>query len=206
MTYHEKKRLQLTPGKGLEKKAPKHSEAARIANTKKLFKNTLRTRIVPRNEVIEATEDPFILDSEITQEGIMDGISKKTKKLTPLKFALQLIFPQAILPIEGVYQVLTHLDIISNINGHNSSTNNSFKKALNEVFGDMTKFIADSTINEVKDTAISNIVDNSAQYLDEKQVFEDLTEKLNLDKYTNDFKDFYKTSFKNYLNQEFEKK
>ncbi len=216
--WREKKSLVITD-KGLENKALRHSEAARKAKLKKL--NTGRIIIKPKNQVPESQKNPFILDSgnikpthispqkikeTIQGEGIINKISEKAEKLTPFKIALQLAFPQAALPIEGVYQVLTNLDTIRNMYNYSGTPNNDLKKAFSEIVEGATKNIANSTIQQIKDITISNIVDNSAKYLDEKQVFEDLTEKLNLDKSNiNNFKDFYKTSLKNYIDREFEK-
>ncbi len=154
-----------------------------------------------------AMEKPITSQKSIIDNDYINKISKTTEKLTPFKIALQSAFPQVAVPIEVGYKVLTNLDTIKYNYNYSITPDDKLKKALNDILKDAVKYIAIFAIQPIKDSVISIIVDNSSKYLDEKRLFKDLTEKLGLDEsYVNNFKDFYKTSMKNYLNQEFEEK
>ena len=42
----------------------------------------------------------------------------------------------------------------------------------------------------MRDTTIPTIVESSSKYLEQKEIFRDFSEALNLDDYSDDFKDF----------------
>lgn len=141
----------------------------------------------------------------IPEEDYISKISKTTKELTPLKNTFQAVIPQLAGPIEVGYQILSNLDTIRNLYNCHGSTSYELKNALNETLKDITKNVVNSAIQPIKQDIISNIVGSTSNYMDEKQVFKDITEVLKLDEsYSDDFKDFYQTSLNNYLNQEFD--
>lgn len=141
----------------------------------------------------------------ITEESYIDKISKTTAKLTPIKVALKYAFPQAAPAIEVGYQFLTNLDTIRGRCNYIGTTRNDLKNVINETIEDAAKYVFNSSLKSIKENTISNLVEYSSNYLDEKQVFEALTEELKFDKsYSHAFKEFYQTSLKNVLNQEFD--
>lgn len=144
-------------------------------------------------------------DKKSIQEDFIYKISKTTKELTTLKNTFQMIIPQYAGPIEVGYQILSNLDTIRNLYNCDDSASYELKNALNETLKDITKNVVNSAIQPIKQDTISNIVESSSKYLEEKQVFKDIIEVFKLDEsYSDDFKDFYQTSLNNYLNQEFD--
>lgn len=195
--WHHVKGRDKGLGKGHHFDSVEHSLNAKGIRSKKRIKKN--PKIHSENEFIDgATKSPFI------KEGIIDKISETTEKLAPIKSALQLAFPHASPAIEVGYQVLTSLDTIRDMYNYNGTSHNELKNTLNENLKEAAKYVINSTIHHA---TISTIVDYSSNYLDEKQVFEALAEGLKFDKsYSHTFKEFYQTSLKNVLNQEFDKR
>lgn len=142
-------------------------------------------------------------------EDYIDKISNTTVKLFPLKIALQSIFPHGALPLEVGYLILSNLDTVRNMYNLTTVTlSDEFRHTLNETIKAATKLayphIVGFIAQPIKDTIIPNIVETSSKYLEQKEVFKDITESLNLDgSYSDDFKDFYKASLSNCLKDKF---
>lgn len=123
-------------------------------------------------------------ESQKSSQELMDEISKAAR---PIKILFEWAFPPATPAIEVVYQIIT---------------NTKLKKALNGFLETTAKYVLNSAIQSIKEDKISDIVDISSKYWEDKHAFKDITEKLNLgDSYSDDFRDFYKTSLSNCLNQ-----
>ncbi|MCK4521251.1 MAG: MarR family transcriptional regulator [Nanoarchaeota archaeon] len=140
-----------------------------------------------------------------TSEHYIDKISKTTIKLSPLKTALQSAFPHIALPLEAGYQILSNLDTIRDSYNLTTDTGSySLCNALNETVKTATRLAYNHVVNYVSQTignaVIPNIVETSSKYLEQKDIFKDITESLNLDEsYSDDFKNFYDASLSNCL-------
>ncbi len=135
-------------------------------------------------QIIALREPNVKRESQKSFQEIMDEISKASR---PIKILFEWAFPPATPAIEVVYQIIT---------------NNKLKKALNGFLETTAKYVLNSAIQSIKEDKISDIVDISSKYWEDKHVFKDITEKFNLgDSYSDDFRDFYKTSLSNCLNQ-----
>ena len=146
---------------------------------------------------------------EAFTEDYIDEISNTAVKLSPLKIALQSIFPPATLPLEIGYQILSNLDTVRNMYNLTTVTlSDEFKNTLNETVKNAAKLayphIVGFIAQPIKDAIIPNIIETSSKYLEQKDIFKDVTESLNLDvSYSDDFKDFYKASLSNCLKDKF---
>lgn len=204
--WFEDKKPTLTK-KGIKDVAPMHHKVtikkeAESALNKRMVRSTQSEYLYPRS-IIKPTS--IVSQKSAQERDSIDKISKVTEKLTPIKTALQLAFPQAVLPIEVGYQVLTNLDTIRDVYNYSGNSNDEIKKALNETLENAAKHVINSVVQPIKENMVSDIVDNSSKYLEDKQIFKDITEKLSLgDSYSDDFRDFYKTSLRNCLNQIYE--
>ena len=143
-------------------------------------------------------------------KGIIDRISKTTKRLSPLKTALQSAFPHMALPIEAGYHILSNLDTIRDVY---KLTTNVVSRPLNDILSEtvkgaaglVCKHLLGSVTQSIGSTIIPNIVETSSKYLEEKDIFNDVTEALKLDEsHSEDFKDFYETSLSNSLRKRLE--
>lgn len=162
-------------------------------------------KVAIEKEAGKACNIPMQKKESAQEEDSIDKISKVTEKLTPIKTALQLAFPQAALPIEVGYKVLTNLDTIREVYNYPANSNDELKKALNETLENAAKHVINSVVQPIKENMVSDIIDNSSKYLEDKQVFKDITEKIGLgESYSDDFRDFYKTSLRDGLNQIYE--
>lgn len=90
-----------------------------------------------------------------------------------------------------------------------SISSSDFVNVFNETIKDSTKltypFIEGIIAQPIKDTMITEIVDISSKYLEEKDIFKDVAEIIDKHKsYSDDFKDFYKISLSNCLTNKFE--
>lgn len=132
----------------------------------------------------------------------IDAIAETTKKYRPIKYVFQFLFPNLAPLMEGFYLVLTNLNKIRDLYNFTNSPSEQLNNPLNETIGDVVGKITKTAIPLV-DSNILEITDKSIEYLEEKNVFKDLTEVVGLEKhYSNSFKEFYSTSLKNSLNQE----
>lgn len=146
-------------------------------------------------------------NEENSNEDDVDQISDTIRELSPFKNALQFAFPHTAVPLEIGYQVLTNLPTVRDIyNLTTASSSDEFKNALNETVEDATRstyhYIKDVITQPIRDKIIPDIAETSSRYLEEKGLFKDITESLNLDEsYSDDFKDFYKTSLSSCLKE-----
>lgn len=146
-------------------------------------------------------------NEENSNEDYIDQISDTIRELSPFKNALQSAFPHTAVPLEIGYQMLTNLPTVRDIyNLTTASSSDEFKNALNETVEDATKstyhYIKDVITQPIRDKIIPNIVETSSRYLEKKGLFKDITESFNLDEsYSDDFKDFYKTSLSSCLKE-----
>jgi DNA-binding MarR family transcriptional regulator len=126
------------------------------------------------------------------------NISTTTRKLSPLKSALKIAFPHAAPPIEVGYQVLANLNTIRDGYKAYSKADPSLKIALNSTITSAVNH----TIQNASSFGISGFARVSANYLENRQVFSDLTQQLNLDEsYSKTFKSFYQASMKKSLDK-----
>lgn len=138
-------------------------------------------------------------------EDNLDKISNTTVQLSPLKIALQILFPEAAVPLEVGYRVFSNLNAGRDMYKNATSVSSSdFENVFNETIKDSTKlaypFIEGIIAQPIKDTMITEIVDISSKYLEDKDIFKDVAEIFDEHKsYSGDFKDFYKTSLSNCL-------
>ena len=142
-------------------------------------------------------------------EDCLDKISNTTVKLSPLKIALQIMFPEAAVPLEVGYRVFSNLNTGRDMYKNATSVSSSdFGNVFNETINNSTKlaypFIEGIIAQPIKDTMITEIADISSKYLEEKDIFKDITEIFDKHKsYSDDFKDFYKISLSNCLTNKF---
>ena len=74
--------------------------------------------------------------------------------------------------------------------------NKTVKDATQLAHTEIAGFIA----QPISDTVITNIVEISSKYLEEKEIFKDITESFDLtDSYKSDFMKFYETALSNFL-------
>lgn len=137
------------------------------------------------------------------QETNISDATKTAIKIKPLKSIIQLAFPHAALPIEIVFQIITHFDVIRHGYNFNSSPSEEARKPLNEYVGYIARMTMNATDLPLVENNISEIASKASEKLQETNILKDLTEALNLEEfYINSFKEFYNTSLKNSLNQE----
>lgn len=167
-----------------------------------------RIGIYKRPKIFEHHEEKDYNEKD-SSEDYIDKISTTTVKLSPLKITLQSMFPYGAVPLEIGYQILSNLNTVRNMYNLTTATRSyEFKNSLNETVKDATKLvyphIAGFIAQPIKDKIIPNIVETSSKYLEEKEIFKDITKYLNLDEsYSDDFKDFYKASISNCLKDKF---
>ena len=117
----------------------------------------------------------------------------------PLKYAAQIAFPYAAVPIEVGYIFLCSLDIIRADYGVSESDRSP------KLGGTLSIIIEEVGIQSIGYDAVSIIAEKSSEYLEQAQLFTTLTERLGLEEScSRDFRYFYETSLKSCLNQKFD--
>nr|QNO49561.1 hypothetical protein HIGBABBE_00034 [Methanosarcinales archaeon ANME-2c ERB4] len=117
----------------------------------------------------------------------------------PLKYAAQIAFPYAAVPIEVGYIFLCSLDTIkAEYDVSESDRSRKLGRALSIT-------IEKVGIQSIGYDAVSIIAEKSSEYLEQAQLFTTLTERLGLEEScSRDFRYFYETSLKSCLNQKFD--
>lgn len=169
---------------------PTHTQKKEVVN-----------KVKPQKER-DLIEQNYEEENSNQERDLTDTIAETTKKYRPIKYMFQFIFPTLAPPIEGFYLVLTNLNKIRDVYNFTISPSDQLNKPLDETIGDVVGKIT-KTAMPLIDSNILEITDKSIEYLEEKNVFKDLTEVVGLEEYySNSFKEFYSTSLKNSLNQE----
>lgn len=134
-----------------------------------------------------------------------DGFHAARRKQysVPLKYAAQIAFPHAAVPIEVGYIFLCSLDAIRAEYGASESDRSpELGDALNIAIREIEKQTMSYVIPPIGNDAVAIIAEKSSEYLEQAQLFTTLTERLGSEEsYSRDFRYFYETSLKSCLNQ-----